>query len=238
MPFFVMEEWGLGGRSMKSKSLGKVLGILLLFVCFLFVEDVSAYSFSDEQYNDLTVINMGDDDYRRPTAADVNLSGCAGCKVEIDNQINVSYAGPYQVVYQIKDSSDILLETLARQYYVVNNTPYIKTQTGEGSTKPLVNAVNQNFNMLLICLCIGHKLRLQLFLKLLVRNIAVLLGYNGSCLFTVIFPRSLITVRAFEKLQNIFYILLVIHFASPESNIISAVVLTLRRELSPRLSIR
>ena len=129
---------------MKGKNLIKLLGMLLFFVMFIFVEDVSAYSFVDEKYNDLTVVSIRDNNYERPSSEDVDLSGCTGCTVTVNNTINTAYAGAYEVSYHIKDFSNVLLQTLTRQYYVVDNTPYLKTETGVGSTTPLANEVNKN----------------------------------------------------------------------------------------------
>ena len=123
---------------MKGKSLAQLMGMLLFFVAFVFVEDVSAYTFVDKKYEEITVIDINDNGYTRPSAQDVNLEGCADCTVSVTDDINVKVASFYNATYQIKDSYGNLLQTLTRLYYVLNNKPVI--------TLPLC------FQTLLLCL--------------------------------------------------------------------------------------
>ena len=106
---------------MKSKGIIKYLGLTLFFVLFVFVGKVSASSFSDAKFDDVTFIEVGNQNYEQPKESDVTITDCDNCTIEIINPIEVSVLGSYEVLYNIKNSSNEIVETLIRDFYVYNN---------------------------------------------------------------------------------------------------------------------
>ena len=142
---------------MKGKSFIKTLVMILFFAMFMFVDKVSAISFSNKEFEGITTINYGDTGYTKPSSDDITYTCPEGvtCGVEIVNPIptNVDVAGAYEVKYNVVNTAlastdaNRILETLSRVYLVVDNRPVIKTD--KTSTTPLANENNPNFNFVI-----------------------------------------------------------------------------------------
>ena len=130
---------------MKGKGFIKLLGFVCLFILFGFVDSVSASNFSNAEFNDLTIVNVDDINYTKPSSADVIVTDCENCTVEVINPINVEIPGNYVVTYNIKNSSGEVVEVLTRNVFVLNHKPAIVNKDGSVTT-PLGNIGNANFN--------------------------------------------------------------------------------------------